>query len=186
MMFSYHRGTIFRISGLRLECPILTRKWYQKPSKMHPKTAPKPYQKCIQICIAKRKALQSQIWPAWSQNGTPWGIQKVIKFNFKGASRAAISGILMELRSGALLDPKMWPKSSQDEAVKVAKRAPKGCCRHALPKVMALSCYKQAVPLLPATCWHCHASAVLVAAFRFSLSRFWALGGERVWKKWAY
>ena len=186
MRFSYHRGTIFRISGLRLECQILIRKWYQKPSKMHPKMVPKAYQKCIQICIAKPKALHSQIWPTWSQNGTPWGIQKPNKSNPKSASRAAISGILMELRSGAVLDPKMWPKSSQDEALKVAKWAPKGCCRHALPKVMALSCYKQAVPLLPVICWHCHASAVLVAAFRFSLSRFWALGGERVWKKWAY
>ena len=138
---------------------------------MHPKTAPKPYQKCIQICIAKPKALQSQISPTWSQNGTPWGIQKPNKSNFKGASRAAISRILMELRSGAVLDPKMWPKSSQDEALKVAKGAPKACCRHALPKVMALNCYKQAVPLLPVICCHCHANAVLVAAFRFSLSR---------------
>ena len=50
---------------------------------------------------------------------------------------------------------------------------------------MALSCYKQALPLLPVICWLCHASAVLVAAFRFSLSRFLsvfaALGG--VWWK---
>ena len=48
-------------------------------------------------------------------------IEKFNKFNPKDASRAAISGILMELRSGAALDPKMWPKSSQDEALKVAK-----------------------------------------------------------------
>ncbi len=88
---------------------------------MHPKTVPKPYQKCIQIRIAKQKALQSQFWPTWSQNGTPRGIQKPNKSNPKGASRAAISGILMELRSGAVLDPKMWPKSSQDEALKVEK-----------------------------------------------------------------
>ena len=182
MRFSYHRGTIFRISGLRLGCQNLNRKWYQKPSKMHPKMVPKPYQKCIQICIAKRKALHNQIWPTWSQNGTPKGTQKPNKSNPKGASRSAISGIQMQLRSGAVLDPKMWPKSSQDEALKVAKWAPKGCCRHALPKVMALSCYKQAVPLLPVNCWHCHASAVLVAAFRFSLSRFGLRGGGVVKK----
>ena len=185
----------FKISGLRLGWAILTRKWSQKPSKMHPKLVPKSYQKWILLCVAKRKPFLSQHWPTWPKNGTPRGAQKLTESNFKGASKAAISRILMELRSGAVLDPKMWPKSSQDEALKVEKWAPKGRCRHALPKVMALNCYKQAVPLLPVICWHCHANAVLVAAFRFSLSRwngpcqlltgpgFWTIGGARVPEK---
>ena len=178
MRFSYHRGTIFRISGLRLECPILTRKWYQKPSKMHPKTVPKPYQKLIQICIAKQKALHSQIWPTWSQNGTPWGIQKPNKSNPKGASRAAISGILMELRSGAVLDPKMWPKSSQDEALKVAKWAPKRMLQTCIAKgngieLLQASCAATTRYLLALSCKCCSSRR-----FPFQLVQVWDSGGR--------
>ena len=186
MRFSYHRGAIFRISGLRLECPILTRKWYQKPSKMHPKTVPKPYQKSIQICIAERKALHSQIWPTWSQNGTPWGIQKPNKSNPKGASRAAISGILMELRSGAVLDPKMWPKSSQDEALKVSKSAPKRMLHTCIAKgngieLLQASCTAITRYLLALSCKCCSSRR-----FPFQLVQVLDYGGAGLWKKWAY
>ena len=183
MRFSYHRGTIFRISGLRLGCQNLNRKWYQKPSKMHPKMVPKPYQKCIQICIAKRKALHNQIWPTWSQNGTPKGTQKPNKSNPKGVSRAAVSGIQMELRSGAVLDPKMWPKSSQDEALKVAKWAPKRMLQTCIAKgngieLLQASCAATTRYLLALSCKCCSSRR-----FPFQLVQVLDYGGARVWRK---
>ena len=137
---------------------------------MHPKLVPKSYQKCILICVAKRKAFHSQHWPTWPKNGTPRGTQKPTESNFKGASRAAISRILMELRSGAVWGPKMCPKSCQDEALQVPKWVPKGRCRRALPKAIAFNSYMQAALLLPVLCYLCHASAVLVAIFLLLLT----------------
>ena len=140
MRFSYHRGTIFQKFELQAGMSNFKPKMVQKPPKMHPKTVPKPYKKSNRICIAKRQAFHVPNWPTWAKNGTPKGTQKPTKSNPKGALRAAISGNLMKLRSGAALAPKMCPKSFQNEPFKVPKRAPNRCCTHALPKIMAFNC----------------------------------------------
>ena len=99
MRLSYHRGAIFEDFELKAGMPNLTGKRYPKlSSTMHPKTMPKPCQKCIQTCITKRNAFHSQIWLTWSKMGRPTGS----KHRGKIQSQAHLKSIFVDSKKIAI------------------------------------------------------------------------------------